>query len=100
MVASLGNHFSDKTDIITLQHETGQSSGGIGARVDADSVRANFRLQDWCVAMHDDFAETVLVEEEILSDPEEVFFRLIGERDPWSYPCMDEEKIAANEVWF
>jgi hypothetical protein len=49
--------------------------------------------------MHDNFAEVVLAQEEILPNPEEVVFRLQGEANSRPNSCMYEEEITANEKW-
>jgi hypothetical protein len=51
---------SDKSDRITLQGKTRQSSGRVGARIDVDTVRPNVRLQNGSVPVHDNFAKMVL----------------------------------------
>ena len=48
--------------------------------------------------MHDDFAEMVLAQQEILSDPEEVVFGLLGEANSRSNSRMYKEKITADEI--
>jgi len=50
------------------------------------------------MAMHDNLAKVVLVLEEILSNPKEVVFRLLGEANSRSNACMDEEVITADEI--
>jgi len=57
---SLANGISDKPDLIAFQDKTGQSSCGVGTRIDVDTVGPNIWLQDGSVPMHDNFAKVVL----------------------------------------
>jgi hypothetical protein len=95
---SRANGISDKADLIAFQDKTRQSSGCVGTRIDVDTVGPNIRFQDGSVSMHDNFAKVVLAQEEILSNPEEVVFGLLGEANSWSNSCMYEEEITADEI--
>ena len=60
---------SNEAHFIVLKHQTSQSSGRIGSGIDIDAVGANIRFQGWRVAVNNDFAKIILVQEKVLSDP-------------------------------
>jgi len=70
----------------------------VGTRVDIDTVWSNVRLGYRRVPMHDNFAKVLLAQEEIVSNPEKVVFRLLGKANSWSNSRMDEEKITTDEI--
>ena len=49
--------------------------------------------------MHDHFAKVGFAQKEILSNPEQVIFRLLGQADSRSDSCVHKEKITADEIW-
>jgi len=48
--------------------------------------------------MHDNLAKVLHAQEEILPNPEEVVFRLLGDANSWPNSCMYEEEITADEI--
>ena len=49
------------------------------------------------MTMDDDFIEATFVFEKLNPNPEQILFALLAERNTWSHPCMDEDKISAAE---
>ena len=50
------------------------------------------------MTMDDDFIEATFVFKKLISNrPEQIWFALLAERNTWSHPCMDEQKISAAE---
>ena len=49
------------------------------------------------MAMHDDLSEILLVQEKIVSYPEQVMLALVLQRDSRSYAGMGEEEITTGE---
>src|ERR1700722_18830283 len=82
---------------IGLQHETRQPSGRIGASVDIDAVRPNIRFFGGCMAVDNDLAEILFVQQEVLADPKQVMLALLSQGNSWAYACVSEEEISAGE---
>src|SRR5262249_7539243 len=94
------NRCSNKSDLIAFENKAGQLTSRVGSRVDIDAVCSNVRLGHRRVPMHDNLAKVLLAGEEIVSNPEQVVFRLLGKANSWSNSSMDEEKITADEILF
>ena len=54
---------------ISLHNKACQTSGSKCAGIDVDSVRAEFRLFGWCMAVHDNLAEVELAVEKLITNP-------------------------------
>ena len=54
---------------ISVHNKACQTSGNKCAGIDVDSVRAEFRLFGWCMAVHDNLAEVELAVEKLITNP-------------------------------
>ena len=54
---------------ISVHNKACQTSGSKCAGIDVDSVRAEFRLFGWCMAVHDNLAEVELAVEKLITNP-------------------------------
>jgi hypothetical protein len=52
------------------------------------------------MSVHNHFTKVIFAFEEIVSNPKEVIFRLLGEGNSWANACMYEEEITTDEVSF
>jgi DDE superfamily endonuclease len=88
---------SNECHILTFQHKTCQPPGRVSSGIDVDSIWANIRFFDRRVAVHNDLAEPVLVQEKVFPGPQQVVLVLLRQRDTGSNTGVREEVIAAGD---
>jgi hypothetical protein len=86
-----------KAHLIVLQNKTRQSTGCISAGVDIDPIGPDVGFSRGRMAVHDDFAEILLVQQKFFADPEQVALGLFPQRNARAHAGMDEKEIAAAE---
>src|SRR6267378_3738750 len=86
-----------KFALCALEYGTRQASRCIGARIDADAVRAPLRLLSRGVSMYDDFAEIRRGGQKSFPDPHQIAGHLFGQGQPRPHPGVGEEVIANLE---
>ena len=95
--ASHAAGMSNEAHLVAFENQASQAPCGVGASVDIDAVRFNIGLHGRGVAMHDDLAEILLVQEKIFSDPEQVCLTLLFQRNSRPHARMREKEVPARE---
>jgi hypothetical protein len=85
------------SDAIALENEAGQTAGRVCAGIDVNAVRPDVGHFRWRVTMDDDLAKVLLVQQEVVADPEQIMFALPRKWNPRSHAGMRKKEIAARK---
>src|SRR6266851_6428992 len=83
-----------EAQLAPFEDEAGEPAAGEGAGIDADAVALHLRPRRDGVPVHDDHAEILLGEQEVVADPQQVLRGLLVERHAGPHPGMGEEIVA------
>jgi hypothetical protein len=92
------NAVSNHLKLIAFDRDAGQPAGSISAGIDIDPVGVDFHLDDGCMAVHHDLAETRRAEQKFLADLQQVTITLLVERHAGTDSGVYEEEVAADEA--
>ena len=88
---------SQKAHLMALQHQTSQATCRVGAGVDVNSIGAEIGFAGRRVPVNYHLAEILLVQEEIISNPEQIPLKLCLQRNARPNAGVGEKKIPTGE---
>jgi hypothetical protein len=83
---------------LALDRQQGQNASRIGACIDIDPVRSNFRLGDGGMTVHNKFAKVFLALKELIPDPKQIFFSLLSQRHAGLDASVRKKEISARKA--
>jgi hypothetical protein len=97
LAPQIRSYSSEEKKGVSFDFEAGQPPSRISSGVDIDPIWSTFWLKYWRMSMNDDFLERLLVQEEILPDPEQVVIFLPAKRNAGSDAGMHKKIVAIGE---
>jgi hypothetical protein len=88
---------SQEAHLIVFKHQKSQPTGGIGAGVDINAVRAYVALARRGVTVHYNLTEVLLVQKKVIANPKKIVLRLLVQGNTWSNPSMGKEEVSTGE---
>jgi hypothetical protein len=88
---------SDDTHLISLQNEASQTASRVRTRINVDSIRSNVDFFARRMTMDDNLVERFFMKQEVVTDPKQILFALMCQRNSRPGASMGKEKVSACE---
>ena len=83
--------------LVRFDSQAAQPPRRKGTRIDVDAAGMKFHVRNRAMPVHDNFPEFLVAIEKFVPDPEQVFVRLLRQRNAGPHARMNKEKVSATE---